>query len=197
MDTDIQLPGYQFGFPLIPRSPVSLDQLHALEKASGFGDDDREWLRKAARVLVARAEEIVDAWRAVIAAHPEMAQVFFGPGGQPDDAYKAAVKKRFVQWIADTCEREHDQVWLDYQEEIGKRHTPAKKNQTDGAHTAPLVPLRYLIAFSAVVCTTIRPFLKEGGYSSSEIQLIQDAWAKSMLLHLALWARPYVADCLW
>jgi hypothetical protein len=197
MDTNIQIPGYAWGSALIPRSPVSLQQLRLLEKASGFSDEDRQWLLKAAPVLVARAEEIVDAWRAAIAAHSEMAQVFFGPGGQPDDVYKAAVKKRFVQWIADVCEREHDQVWLDYQEEIGKRHTPARKNQTDGAHTAPLVPLRYLIAFSAVVTTTIRPFLEAGRYGDSEIQHIQNAWTKSMLLHLALWARPYVADCLW
>jgi hypothetical protein len=197
MDANIQIPGYGFGSPSIPRSPVSLEQLRALEEASGFTTEDKQWLRKAARVLAQRAEEIVDGWRAVIAAHPEMAHVFFGPHGQPDDAYKAAVKKRFVQWIADACEREYDQAWLDYQEEIGKRHTPAGKNQTDGAQTAPLVPLRYLIAFSAVVCTTIRPFLEAGGYGSSEIQHIQAAWTKSILLHVALWARPYVADCLW
>ena len=30
-----------------------------------------------------------------------------------------------------------------------------------------------------------------------DLQKIQDAWSKSMLLHLALWARPYVADCPW
>jgi Protoglobin len=117
--------------------------------------------------------------------------------GQPDDAYKAAVKKRFVQWVIDTCERDHDQEWLDYQEEIGRRHTPAKKNQTDGAHTPAVVPLRYLIAFSAVVSTTIRPFLEESRYSTSEIQHVQDAWTKSLLLHLALWARPYVEVSLW
>ncbi|HZQ51824.1 MAG TPA: protoglobin domain-containing protein [Bryobacteraceae bacterium] len=197
MDTAIQIPGYRLGSPALPRSSVSLEQLRAIEKASGFADEDRQWLRKAARVLVPRAEEIVDGWRALIAAHPEMALAFLGPNGQPDEAYKAAVKKRFVQWIADTCEREHDQAWLDYQEEIGKRHTLAGKNQTDGANTAPLVPLRYLIAFSAVVCTTVRPFLEGGGYSNSEIQHIEDAWTKSMLLHLTLWAKPYIADCLW
>jgi len=193
----VQIAGYDFGSGSLPRSPVSLDELRSLEQASGFDDDARQWLRKAGRVLVPRAEEIVDGWRAVIGAHPEMAEVFFGPDGKPDDAYKAAVKRRFAQWIADTCEREHDQAWLDYQEEIGRRHTPAKKNQTDGVHSAPLVPLRYLIAFSAIVSTTIRPFLEDGGYNDGEIQHIQDAWTKSMLLHLTLWARPYLAVSLW
>jgi Protoglobin len=197
MHEDHQIPGYQYGSRSLPRSPVSLDEFRALEQAAGFNQDDRIWLRRAAPLLSPLAEEIVDKWRAVIAAQPELARVFFGPGGKPDEAYKYAVKKRFVQWVRDTCEREHDQTWLDYQEEIGKRHTPKKKNQTEGAQTPSVVPLRYLIAFSAIVSTTIRPFLEKGGFSSEEVQQIQDAWIKSMLLHLALWARPYVADCLW
>jgi hypothetical protein len=197
MDQQTNILGYEFGSPSLARSPVSLDHLRDLEQACGFDRNAREWLRKAAVVLTARAEELVDKWRAAIAEHPEMRQVFFGPDSQPDEAYKAAVKKRFVRWVVDVCQREHDQSWLDYQDEIGKRHTPAKKNQTDGAQTPPLVPLRYLIAFSAVVSTTIRPILEESGYNSAEIQEVQDAWTKAVLLHLTLWTRPYLAACLW
>jgi Protoglobin len=197
MNGNIDIPGYEFGSPSVPRSPVSLEELRALEQACGFDANARDQLRKAAGQLTRRAEDLVDKWRSVIAEHPEMRQVFFGPDGQPDEAYKAAVKKRFVRWVVDVCEREHNQDWLDYQEEIGERHTPAKKNQTDAAHTASVVPLRYLIAFSAVVSTTIQQILEEGGYSSVEIAQIRDAWTKSMLLHLALWARPYVAASLW
>ena len=67
--------------------------------------------------------------------------------------YKAKVKKRFVQWVLDACFGHHDQAWLDCQEEIGLRHTPEKKNQTDGAHTPAVAPLRYLIAFGTVVAS--------------------------------------------
>jgi hypothetical protein len=59
---------------------------------------------------------------------------------------------------ADLCRRERDQAWLDYQEEIGLRHTPAKKNKTEEAHTPDVV---------------------------------HQAWAKSVLLTLTLWMRPY------
>lgn len=62
---------------------------------------------------------------------------------------------------------------------------------------APVVPLRYLIAFSAITSTTIRPFLEKSARSGEEIQRVCDAWLKSMLVHLALWARPYVPSCLW
>ncbi|MBV9269142.1 MAG: hypothetical protein JO061_23435 [Acidobacteriaceae bacterium] len=197
MNSNVHIPGYDFGSKSLPPSPISLEELRALEQACGFDNNAREQLRKAAVVLAPHAEDLVDKWRSIIAQHAEMKQVFFGPDGQPDETYKAAVKKRFVQWVIDACEREHDQAWLDYQQEIGKRHTPAKKNQTDAAHTGDVVPLRYLIAFSAVVSTTIRPILDDAEYSTFEKAEIQDAWTKSMLLHLALWTQPYVAACLW
>ena len=191
------IPGYDYGSESLPNSPVSVGELRFLEEATGWTEEDEKWLRAAAAILSPQAERIVDSWRGVIASQKELARAFFGPDGRPDDAYKAAVKKRFVQWVTDACERSHDQQWLDYQEEIGRRHTPAKKNRTDAVQSAPVVPLRYLIAFSAVICTTIRPFLAQGGRPAEEVQKMQDAWVKSMMLHLALWARPYVADCLW
>jgi protoglobin len=195
--TQASIPGYDYGSRSLPQSPVSLEELRALEQAAGITDEDQQWLRAAGKILAPNAERIVDSWRARIAAQPELAQVFFGPDGQPDDAYKAAVKKRFVQWVLDACERPYDQAWLDYQEEIGKRHTPARKNQTEHAQTPPVVPLRFLIAFTAITATTIRPFLEESGQSQEDLQKMQDAWTKSMLLHLALWSRPYIAECLW
>ena len=191
------IPGYDYGSRSLPHSPVSLEELRALEQAAGFNEEDQQWLRAAGKILAPNAERIVDSWRSRIAAQPELAQVFFGPDGRPDDVYKAAVKKRFVRWVVDTCERPHDQAWLDYQEEIGKRHTPAKKNQTENAQTPPVVPLRYLIAFTAITATTIRPFLEESGGDPEDLRKMQDAWTKSMLLHLALWSRPYLAECLW
>jgi hypothetical protein len=48
---------------------------------------------------------MVDSWRAIIGDHPFLAKWFFGPDGNPDEAYKAAVKRRFVQWVSDLCRR--------------------------------------------------------------------------------------------
>lgn len=197
MNQTTSIPGYAYASKSLPPSPVSLEDLKFLEQAAGFSEEDVLWLRKAGTILSPQAEEIVDSWRSVIASQPHLAQFFFGPDGKPDEAYKTAVKKRFVRWVIDACERPHDQDWLNYQEEIGQRHTPAKKNVTDHAHTAPVVSLRYLIAFSAVAVTPIRGFLEKSGRGSEEIQKMQDAWTKLMFLHLALWSRPYVTECLW
>ncbi len=112
---------------------------------------------------------MVDHWRAEIARQPHLVQWFFGPDGVPDDRYRAAVKQRFVQWITDACTKPHDHAWLDYQEEIGLRHTPAKKNRTDATQTPTVVPLRYLLGFIAPVVLSVRPFLDGHGFSAAEI----------------------------
>jgi hypothetical protein len=189
--------GYNYGRKGVSRSPVSLDELRQLEGAAGWSAEDAQALRHYEDLFRKNAEHMVDSWRAMIGAQPHLAKLFFGPDGKPDDEYKAKVKKRFVQWVLDACLRPHDQAWLDDQEEIGLRHTPEKKNQTDGAQTPPLVPLRYLIAFGAAVTTTTRKYFVDAGIRDEELQRLETAWAKAVQLHITLWSRPYVKEGLW
>jgi hypothetical protein len=174
-----------------------LEELRQLEATVGWTDDDARALHDAAAVLIPQAEALVDHLRAQIGRQPHLAQWFFGPEGKPDEAYKAAVKKRFVRWVSDLCTRPHDQAWLDYQEEIGLRHTPAKKNQTDGAHTPPVVPLRYLFAFSAPAVLAVAEFLGSAGWPAARVEAARRAWTKAVLLEITLWSRPYVREGLW
>lgn len=193
----VEIPGYDYGNPTSTRSPVSLDEMRELEASAGWSEQDAAILRKYGRIFEDRAGDMVDSWRAVIGSHPHLAKWFFGPDGKPDEDYKAKIQKRFVQWVHDACTRPHDQAWLDYQEEIGLRHNPEKKNVTDGANTASLVPLRHLYAFTAVVAVTTRKFFVEAGVSGDELQKLQDAWLKTVLLHVTLWSRPYAKEGRW
>jgi hypothetical protein len=168
-----------------------------MEQTVGWTAQDADALKQAGEVLQDQAEALVDSWRAQIGAQPHLAKWFFDPGGKPDEAYKAAVKKRFVQWVIDTCTRPRDQAWLDYQEEIGLRHTPAGKNKTEDAHTPSVVPLRYLLAFIPPVVLGVREFLAQKGHDAGQVQRMQDAWTKSVLLELAFWSRPYTREGLW
>ncbi len=77
------------------------------------------------------------------------------------------------------------------------RHTPAKKNKTDGADTPSVVPLRYLIAFAAPTVIGIRAFLARKGRDTNTVDRMQHAWTKAGLLQIALWSRPYIQDGLW
>jgi Protoglobin len=127
----VEIRGYTYGTEAVPKSPVTPEELAQLEKVVGLTDEDRRYLLWAGDVLEDQAEAAVDHWRGIIGQQPYLAFYSLGPDGKPDEAYKVAVKRRFVRWVLDTCRRPHDQVWLDYQEEIGLRHTRAKKNHTD------------------------------------------------------------------
>src|SRR5579885_1222730 len=164
MNDIAKIAGYDYGTAQSARSTVSRDELKALEQTIGWTDADAEALSMAAEVLAGQEEAMVDSWRAIIAQQPHLAKWFFGPNGEPDEDYKAAVKKRFVQWVSDLVTRQRDQEWLDYQEEIGRRHTPAEKNRTDHAQTPDRVPLRYLLAFAWPVIDKTRPFLSRDGH---------------------------------
>jgi protoglobin len=187
--------GYHFGKPQVPRSPVTLRELHELEATLGWSDEDMHVLARHRDIFEKHAEEMVDTWRAVIASQPHLAKWFFGPDGKPDEAYKAGVKKRFVQWVRDVVSRPHDQAWLDYQEEIGLRHTPVKKNKTEGVHTPDVVPLRFLVAFVPLVTMSTRKFF--AAVPEGERQKLEDAWMKAVQLHLTLWTRAYAKQGLW
>jgi hypothetical protein len=187
--------GYDFGKAKVVRSPVTLAELREVEATVGWSEVDARVLAAHAGIFQQHAEEMVDTWRAVIGSQPHLAKWFFGPDGKPDEQYKAAVKKRFVQWVRDVVSRPRDQPWLDYQEEIGLRHTPAKKNETDGAHTPNVVPLRYLLAFVPVVTMSTRKFF--ASVPDGERQKLDDAWAKAVQLHVTLWSRAYAKEGLW
>jgi len=193
----VSIPGYDYGRPTAAHSPVSLDELRQIEMSAGWSDEDAAVLQRNAEIFRNYSEQMVDSWRSVIASQPHLAKWFFRPDGKPDDEYKAKVKKRFVQWVQYVCTRPHDQAWLDYQGEIGLRHTPAKKNRTDDAGTPELVPLRYLIAFGSVVSLTARRFFMEAGVREPELRKLEDAWSKAVQLHISLWARPYTQEGLW
>lgn len=200
--TDLQktanqgIPGYDFDAVEIAQSPLSTEDLMHLEEAVGWTEADSDLLQKHAELFRAHAEQMVDAWREVIGSQEHLSKWFAGPNGKPDDDYKARVKRRFVQWVIDVAIRPHDRRWLNYQEEIGLRHTPEKKNKTDAGHTAPLVPLRYLLAFVPVV-SEVRRFLEVDISDQGELSAVERAWRKVVQLHVTLWSRPYTRDGLW
>jgi hypothetical protein len=96
--------------------------------------------------------------------------------------------------VRDVCTRPHDDDWRDYQNEIALRHTAAKKNQTDGVDALPQIPLRYTIAFVFPITATMRDFLAAKGHGAAEVDGMQTAWFKAVVLHVCMWAQPYARE---
>ncbi len=186
-----QIPGYTYGTDQASPSPLSMEDLEHLRAAVGLTDADDQALQMAADVLATQADQMVTDWRAHLGEHPHLARYSAHPDRTPNPEYAAASKPRFDRWIIDACTRPLDQAWLDYQHEIGLRHTSTKKNTTDDADSLNHIPMRYLLAFTAVVITTARGYLTARDHTREDVDRMHAAFTKSVMLHLTVWTRAY------
>jgi len=189
----VDIPGYTYGTVAVPQSWLTLDELEELKKSVLFGDQDVAALRESLPHLAPLVDEILDVWYGFVGSNSHLVATFGRKSdGQPDEAYLAAVRKRFGQWILDTAQAHYDQRWLDYQMEIGRRHHTTSKNRTDGVAAADVVPLRHLIALIVPITFTLRPFLEKSGKPRDAVDRMHQAWVKSVTMQTALWASAYV-----
>ncbi|MET0349492.1 MAG: protoglobin domain-containing protein [Rhizobacter sp.] len=194
MNTATPIPGYTLGTSQVTPSPLGDDEFALLRQTVLLGEDDLLQLRLAGEVLADQVEDVLDVWYGFVGGHPHLVKYFSGADGQPSAAYLGAVRQRFGQWIRDTCSAKYDRAWLDYQYEIGLRHTSARKNRTDGiVSPSQHIHLRYLIAFIVPITATIKPFLAKKGHSPAEVDAMHAAWFKSVTLQVTLWSMPYLA----
>lgn len=187
-----QIPGYTYGTKEVATAPVSDEEFKLLKTTVLMTDEDVKYLRMAGEVLKDQVDDVLDLWYGWVGSHPHLVH-YFGhrKTGQPIAEYLEAVRKRFGQWILDTCFREYDRDWLNYQMEIGLRHHRQKKNKTDKVDSVEHIPLRYLIAFIVPITATIKPFFAKKGHSADEVEKMYNAWFKAVTLSVALWSIPY------
>ena len=191
----LAIPGYAMGQNTLAKAPYTLAEVESLKRTLLLSEEDIRYLRMSKPILADQTEAILDVWYGFVASTPELVVYFKNnKTGLPDPAYLSAVRKRFGQWILDTADANYDQAWLDYQYEIGLRHTRPKKNQTDRADSVPLVHFRYLSALTIPVTTTLKPFLAKKGASAADVEKMHAAWVKSVLLQTILWSHPYVRE---
>ncbi len=193
MSTATTISGYAYG-TTTTKSPLTMEDFENLKKAVLFGPEDEAALRMAGSVLEDQIEAVLDVWYGFVASHPHLVYYFTDGKGNANGDYLGAVRKRFGQWILDTCNRPYDQNWLNYQQEIGLRHHRSKKNQTDGVKSVPNISHRYMTAFIYPITATIKPFLAKKGHSAEEVEKMHQAWFKAVVLSVALWSAPYVKD---
>ena len=189
-----EVPGYGYGAPDTAQSPLGMDDLDLLKQTVLFTGEDERYLRMAGDVLEDQVEDVLDVWYDFVGDHPHLIHYFSSPDGADAD-YLGRVRERFKQWILDTCRRPYDQVWLDYQQEIGLRHTYEKKNETDGSYETPNhIGMRYMIGFIYPITATMKPFLTNKGHSAEEVDKMHQAWFKSVVMQVTLWCLPYARD---
>ncbi len=195
MTSQTPIPGYSYGSPEVPRAPISDEEFSLLKRSVMMSEEDERYLRMAGEILRGQVDDILDLWYGWVGSNAHLVY-YFGDRrtGQPIPEYLAAVRKRFGQWILDTCFKKFDREWLNYQYEIGLRHHRSKKNRTDRVNSVEHIPLRYMVAFIYPITATIKQFLARGGASQEEVEKMYNAWFKAVVLSVALWSMPYAKE---
>jgi hypothetical protein len=188
------IPGYAYCSDVLAPSPVTERDVDLLEQTLLWSPDDDRYLQLAGEVLEDQVDDVLELWYGYVGSHEHLVHYFADREGSPIGPYLDRVRARFAQWVRDVCSRPRDQAWRDYQHEIALRHTRAKKNQTDGVDSVPEIPLRYLVAFIFPITATMRSFLAARGHDPADVDGMQTAWFKAVVLHVCLWAQPYAAD---
>jgi len=187
----MSIPGYAHGDAALRESPISVDDFAAMQAVALFGPDDTAALQRSRPILAPQVDAILDVWYGFVGSQPALLEQF-SHEGRPVGAYLDRVRARFGQWILDTAEARFDDAWLRWQFEIGRRHHRVGKNLTDGVQSSAVVPLRYLFLLIQPVVHTLRSFLAATGEPEDVVTAMQEAWRKSLLLQITLWAQPYV-----
>lgn len=173
--------------------PVSMEEMDLLKKTLLWTQEDDKYLKMAGKILEPQLNEILDAWYGYVGANPHLIY-YFNSNNNPDAEYLAKVRVRFKQWVLDLCNKPYDKNWLEYQNEIGLRHT-LKKGKTDNvANTPDFVHYRYMIAFIYPITVTIKPFLTNSECSREEVERMYNAWFKAVVLSDILWTKPYIKE---
>ncbi|WP_254523782.1 protoglobin domain-containing protein [Natrinema caseinilyticum] len=192
-----QIPGYTYGTDEVPDAPITVEEFDRLKQTVLFDDDDEDALRQAGDVLEGQIDDVLELWYDFVGDHDFLMYYFTDGEGTPDEEYLERVRERFGQWIRDTCTTPYDEDWLNYQFEIGRRHTREKKNQVDDADAVDHIHMRYLVAFIFPITATIRDFLANSDHTDEEIDRMYHAWFKSIVLQVTLWSYPYVPEEDW
>jgi hypothetical protein len=185
--TEKTIASYDSGESAEAKSPVMMEELEELKQTVTLTDDDIMYLHMAGYTFENQTEDIINTWRAVIAASPHLAYYFTAYNNEPNERYKALLKERFKQWVLDVCFMPYDQDWLNNQQKIGLRYTDSRSH----------IPLRYILAFTAVINNTIRPFLANKVKNLDELEKMHQAWCKAVILHVTVWSRAYVPANEW
>jgi hypothetical protein len=107
--------GYTYGTAAVAQSPLSMEGLELLKQTVLCTGEDEKYLRLAGEVLQDQIEAVLDLWYSFVGSHSHLAYYFSSTDYQLNSDYLTAVRKRFAQWILDTCNRPYDQDWLNYQ----------------------------------------------------------------------------------
>ncbi len=158
-------------------------QIELLMSIGLFSADDEIALRKVWAILKDQTDDYLDMTLGMLAAYPALHREQYAVDFMDNPAQ---LRDRFRQWLLETCFSPHEPRWMKplYSEQL----LPDSTWMPGFSH---IVALTYPLAAMA------RPFLAAYEPDSQEIERMQCALLKAILLQVTLLSKLYVKDELW
>ena len=193
MNNLAQLPGKDAVAVTAPPWPNS-EEIELLGRVGLFAPDDARALRKIWRVLKGQTDDYLDMVLGMVAAYPTLATaltVLRRESLEGSVGGSTTVRLLFRQWLFETCFSPHEPSWL---KQLYAEIPPDRSVQS---LLALLPSYRHLIALSFPLVATARTLLAASGLAPPEIERMQSALLKAILLQVTLLSKLYVKEGLW
>lgn len=170
------------------------EEIGLLGRIELFSLDDARALRKIWRLLKGQTDDYLEIMLGMVTAYPALATALTVPhGASPEGLLSSSATTRhwFRRWLFETCLFPCEPPWLK------QLYAELPPNRSAQSLLALLPGFRYLIALSFPLIATARSLLVASGLASQEIERMQAALLKAILLQVTLLSKLYVRDGLW
>ncbi len=171
------------------------DDIDLLWHIGLFSVDDARALRKVWRILKGQTDDYLDRLLGMVAAYPalatELAVLHGGHGEEEIENDSRILHRWFRQWLFETCLFPQESPWL------RQLHEKPPQDSRAPPTLMPLPRFRYVVTLAFPLAATARPFLAASGNDQNEIERMQHALLKAILLQAALLGKLYVKEGLW
>ncbi|MFO1423315.1 MAG: protoglobin domain-containing protein [Candidatus Competibacteraceae bacterium] len=176
-----------------PSDFPAAEEVELLWRIGLFTSDDERVLRKLWRILKGQTDDYLDMVLGMVAAYPTLAAACQESLGSSVDG-SAVVRPLFREWLFETCLTPREPSWLKRLYSLCSDPSSERPMQT---LLAKLPGFRYLIALSFPLVATLRSLLVGVGLAHQDIERMQSALLKAILLQVALLSKFYVKEGIW
>ncbi|MCB1769329.1 MAG: hypothetical protein KDJ31_06450 [Candidatus Competibacteraceae bacterium] len=176
-----------------PSDFPAAEEVELLWRISLFSSDDERALRKLWRILKGQTDDYLDRVLGMVAAYPTLAAACQESLGRSVDG-PAAVRPLFREWLFETCRTPREPSWLK------PLYSPCSALSSERSRHpiwAKLPGFRYLIALSFPLVAALRSLLVGTGLAHQDIDRMQSAFLKAILLQVTLLSKLYVKAGVW
>ena len=194
MNSLAQLSGDDEVAAAAPAGFPDAEEIDLLGRVGLFSPDDARSLRKVWRVLQDRTDDYLDMVLGMVAAYPALATALTVLRDESQEGWtdgSATARHLFRRWLFETCFSPHEPPWLK------QLYAEAPPERAERSLLTRLPGFRYLIALSFPLVATARTLLVASGLASQEIERMQSALLKAILLQVALLSKLYVKEGVW